>query len=226
MRSTFGIAAILTLVVAGSPLHAKSDPARFVGRVEWASITVKDGKKESKIHSGSCVAVDVGIRSHPELDPAHHILVTAAHVVKDSDGVLCHIQGKQFWATVLKREPEHDLAYLVVPQKVKGIESVPLTVTAYSINEDYDAIGFDGETPFRVSGRIGDYQTVILNSRTPDGQTTQSKIQCLRFTGTLKPGMSGGGIFDKYGALKGIIVGADKKGGGFVPLGKFPGSKQ
>lgn len=206
--------------VQASP--SSPDPSIYIGKVTLPTKVQINGKTQYVIHYGSCVAVDLGM-TPTKNDPNHHLLITAAHVVGSARGVIVTIQSRSFVATVLKKDDKQDVAYLMVPSNVKGLQSTPVSLLAYSYPDSYTAIGYAKDGLKKVSGKVSDWKDYQLHDRNPQGQDHVTNVTGMKFSGVCQPGMSGGGVFDPRGHLKGIVVARNNKMSVFIPWGKAIG---
>lgn len=135
-------------------------------------------------------------------------ILTAAHVVRDSDDVeILTDVGKKTKATVLWANQAYDVA-LVRDEGMKAQVS-PLACKALTEGAPVTLIGNPADVEFVK------VQASIAGKARPYARWKNVTV----VSGPVVPGMSGGGVFDRGGNLRGIVVGVM-----LAPTGMFGSS--
>lgn len=171
------------------------------------------------------------------MDQEQVVIVTAAHVlegveaqkggeviagtqnlkIKLVDGTVLEQEGDSRWQVTLSQES--DLGLVVLPTNAISEETLAACRYVY-----VDKVAFDTLQPGDIILVMGSREEVAGNAY--EGSLMQSWIymedygQHMMLGRTYaQPGMSGGGVFDKYGRFIGILSGADASGNlAIVPL--------
>lgn len=127
-------------------------------------------------------------------------ILTAYHVVEDAEQVKVRLyNGEEFTAEWVKGDKYTDLA--IVKINAKTLNSAPVGNSNQLLSgEEIVAIG----NPFGSLGGTVTCGNVSAVNRTIDDSNGRLE-NMLQLSCALNPGDSGGGIFDMYGALVGII---------------------
>jgi S1-C subfamily serine protease len=216
----FLLAVHLNFCLECSGYRGERNFAKYVGEVTWVENIKVNQEEKSVIHRGSCVAVDIGSKAKEN----DRLLLTAAHVVKGTDRAVVRIQDKEFIARVLLAKPEQDVAYLLAPIEIKDLDQAPIQDLVYSFKDTYSAVGYTEGKQIVMAGSVKDYNEYKVDERNIDGKVVNTfKVSAMKFSSPCEAGMSGGGVFDKEGRLKGIIIAANKEYSLFIPWGKLVG---
>ena len=140
-------------------------------------------------------------------------ILTAQHVVGTATGVTVSIRGEGLlFATVTGYDQQRDVALLTIDTSSEGI-SIPLTTEpsiqtgselrlTQPLGGEVSVVGYVSRisetTPVATFGRIGVLWRIV------PGDITMGQIDAAA-TG----GMSGGGVFNNFGELIGILIGGD-----------------
>ncbi|MGL4512317.1 MAG: S1 family peptidase [Lacipirellulaceae bacterium] len=172
----------------GPPAGAQLPP--LVGPVAEAAramvrITHRAGSGAS-LGSGTIVATDA----------THSFVVTCAHFFDDGPGrtAVTLREGVEHAAEVIEVDRAHDLALL----RTGRLSATPARVAVEPLSGELTACGFGPVGVFRaVRGAITGYSTA-----------SGAQSASVRISGAVRPGDSGGGVFDGRGLLVAVVWGA------------------
>ena len=144
-------------------------------------------------------------------DESYYYALTNSHVVSYQSGNLkphhyvYDVYGNQYSATVIKNDPQYDLAVL----KFKRIKDIELGVAEFDVR-----IPGENERVVMVSAPNGKYNTVALgdvawyssvDTSKGSGDKSAVEFEVLWIDGDADHGSSGGAVFDENLKLVGII---------------------
>jgi S1-C subfamily serine protease len=129
-------------------------------------------------------------------------VVTNAHVVAGSDAIFVKDSGggRALRATLVAFDPERDLAVL----QVSGLDEAPLPLGKdLASGASAYAAGYPGDGAYTVSpGRVRD-KLIARGGDIYQHATVDREIYSLR--GSVRPGNSGGPLFDAAGKVAGVV---------------------
>ncbi len=129
-------------------------------------------------------------------------VVTNAHVVAGSDAIYVKdtSSNRSLRATLVAFDPERDLAVL----QVSGLTDAPLTLGKdLAPGESAYAAGYPGDGPYTVSPERVRDKLVARGGDIYQHSTVDREIYSLR--GSVRPGNSGGPLFDASGKVAGVV---------------------
>ncbi len=129
-------------------------------------------------------------------------VVTNAHVVAGSDTIFVKdsSSGRSLQATLVAFDPERDLAVL----QVGGLTGQPLPLGKDLASGDSAyAAGYPGDGPYTVSAERVREKLVARGGDIYQRATVDREIYSLR--GPVRPGNSGGPLFDSSGKVAGVV---------------------
>jgi serine protease Do len=134
-------------------------------------------------------------------------LVTNAHVVKDAKTIIVQSKGQEFKASLIKLDPERDLAILKIDDEdFKPFASLPygFKKTGADLGEQIFTLGFPRDEIVYGEG--------YMSANTGNNGDTMS----CQITIAANPGNSGGPVFNKNGEVIGILSTRQLQAQGFV----------
>lgn len=132
------------------------------------------------------------------------VVVTNAHVVAGSSTVRVDSGSGALTATVVRYDPDVDLAVL----KVRGLGAPPLTFagTPASSGDDAVAAGYPLDGPFTVAPQRIRAEILLQGPNIYSTDTVTRQVYTLR--GSVRPGNSGGPLLAPDGQVLGVVFGA------------------
>ena len=195
---------------ASEGLEASEDPENPAGRLQEVC-----GNVMVQIHAGNLYGSGVIYGS----DEKQVWIATAAHVLEQADGAVrvTFADGFEAWTSDVRTAREQDVALLAVPRDALWDEDAKEDHGAYYRSvllsqEEYDKVQ-NGDRIIAMGSRSGvgedAYGGVLLQDYV---YLEDFGVYMMVADVYVKPGMSGGGLFDARGNFLGILCGVAEDG--------------
>ncbi|MCL2394240.1 MAG: MarP family serine protease [Acidimicrobiaceae bacterium] len=179
---------------AGPPPADTSLSATVSARVAASTVRVQ-GQACDRIQDGSGFAI------------APNLVVTNAHVVAGEPLGETNVDtpsGRQLPATVIRFDPDRDLALLSVP----GLDDTPLSIGTASVGDQGAVFGHPGgQTPLAITPARISSEVDAVGQDLYDSHTTSRDVFIL--ASDLAPGDSGGALVMPSGQVAGVAFAID-----------------
>ena len=189
--------------------NSESMPTEFTAIVARTLNSVVEIRTESVEYSqwnGQYVVTGAGsgvIISVDNEDPTVYYIVTNHHVIDGAEDIRIRLNsGKEYVASLIATDAITDVALL----SIKVNEGVTLTV-AEMINADVKLL--DGQDIYVIGNPLGSLggsvAKGIISKTARQIYVSGVKMNLMQIDAAVNPGNSGGGLFDMYGRLIGVV---------------------